>query len=47
MTYQLHACAAYAVVTGRCPGCGAPRLACALCGTALPIEHNLDPCPAA
>ena len=48
MTYQLHSCAAYAVTTGtRCPGCGAPPLACALCGTALPIEHNLDPCPAA
>lgn len=43
MTYQLHDCHAVAVVTGRCPGCGAHRLACALCGDDL-TEHQLDPC---
>lgn len=45
MTYQVHACATYAVVTGVCPGCGAPRLACALCGTDV-TEHDHQPCRA-
>ena len=47
MTYQAHDCHALAVTTGtRCPGCGAPRLACALCGTDA-TAHDLEPCPAA
>ncbi|WP_162803063.1 hypothetical protein [Ornithinimicrobium avium] len=43
MTYQAHTCATYGVVTGVCPGCGAPRLHCALCG-ADATSHQLDPC---
>ena len=43
MTYAVHDCATYGVVTGVCPGCGAHVVHCALCGDDL-TAHQLDPC---